>query len=74
VCISLLIYICRVVSPIIKNIDAITWEDSGSSGYQMIFRWTFEFSWYVDNTNYIPIISGGILAVTKKWWVLYTNV
>lgn len=58
----------RIAAPVIQDIRPDTWEDAGTSGYKMMFDWTFEFSWYEDLTNEVPLSSGGILALTRKWW------
>ena len=33
-----------------------------------MFEWTFEFGWFEDLEEEIPVMSGGIMAMTKEWW------
>eukprot|EP00922_Rhytidocystis_sp_ex-Travisia-forbesii_P021634 GHVS01031676.1.p1 GENE.GHVS01031676.1~~GHVS01031676.1.p1 ORF type:complete len:700 (-),score=123.67 GHVS01031676.1:155-2254(-) len=58
----------RIACPVIQDITAETWEETGTSGFKMMFEWTFEFGWYDDLTDEVPVSAGGILAMTKKWW------
>eukprot|EP00922_Rhytidocystis_sp_ex-Travisia-forbesii_P029897 GHVS01043852.1.p1 GENE.GHVS01043852.1~~GHVS01043852.1.p1 ORF type:complete len:636 (+),score=65.96 GHVS01043852.1:230-1909(+) len=58
----------RIACPVIQDIAAETWEETGTSGFKMMFEWTFEFGWYDDFTDEVPVSAGGILAMTKKWW------
>eukprot|EP00922_Rhytidocystis_sp_ex-Travisia-forbesii_P051032 GHVS01075785.1.p1 GENE.GHVS01075785.1~~GHVS01075785.1.p1 ORF type:complete len:715 (-),score=59.51 GHVS01075785.1:1244-3388(-) len=58
----------RIACPVIQDIAAETWEETGTSGFKMMFEWNFEFGWYDDLTDEVPVSAGGILAMTKKWW------
>lgn len=58
----------RIACPVIQDIRKDTWEDAGTSGAKMMFEWTFEFGWYDDLTDEVPISAGGIIALTRKWW------
>lgn len=58
----------RIACPVIMDIAAATWEETGTSGFKMMFEWNFEFAWYDDLTDEVPVSAGGILAMTKKWW------
>eukprot|EP00918_Siedleckia_nematoides_P008731 GHVU01019177.1.p1 GENE.GHVU01019177.1~~GHVU01019177.1.p1 ORF type:complete len:517 (+),score=74.41 GHVU01019177.1:206-1552(+) len=58
----------RLACPVIQDIHPQTWEDSGTQGTKMMFDWTFEFGWYEDLTQEVPLSSGGIIAITKRWW------
>lgn len=53
--------------PVIQDIRKDTWEDAGTSGAKMMFEWNFEFGWYDDLTDEVPISAGGIIALTRKW-------
>ncbi|KAF8820321.1 putative polypeptide n-acetylgalactosaminyltransferase 12 [Cardiosporidium cionae] len=58
----------RVVSPVILVLNSSTWEDTSARGYQVMFDWKFELHWTEKVSNFIPVLAGGIFAVTKKWW------
>lgn len=34
----------------------------------MMFEWNFEFYWFEDNNDEVPIAVGGIQLMTKRWW------
>ena len=34
----------------------------------MMFKWNFSFDWFDDGNGDVPILSGGLLLVTRKWW------
>nr|AAQ95176.2 UDP-N-acetyl-D-galactosamine:polypeptide N-acetylgalactosaminyltransferase T4 [Cryptosporidium parvum] len=57
-----------IVCPMIEDIDRYTWKDLGTFGLKMMFDWNFEFNWYEDFTDVIPIASGGLYAITREWW------
>jgi len=61
----------RVVVPMIPVLNASTWEQINNYvGVKLIFDWKMDFIWYVDHDNdYVPIMSGGLLAITKKWFM-----
>ncbi|CUV06621.1 unnamed protein product [Cryptosporidium hominis] len=58
----------RVVCPIVQSISNIDWSDIGTAGAKMMIEWNFAFHWYDDGLPEIPIASGGILMITKRWW------
>ncbi|KAL8438719.1 hypothetical protein Efla_001267 [Eimeria flavescens] len=58
----------RVACPVIYDVKEHNWEDVGTHGSKMMFEWTFEFGWFEDMEEEIPLMSGGILAITKEWW------
>jgi len=64
----------RVVIPTITNLNVDTWEEfgrpSGSAGGMSKCYLTFdaEFKWTTDDTPYVPIMSGGLLAISRKWF------
>jgi len=64
----------RVVIPTITNLNVDTWEEFGrpsSSGGGMskcYLTFDAEFKWTTDDTPYVPIMSGGLLAISKKWF------
>ncbi|KAL7529547.1 hypothetical protein ACHAXR_003762, partial [Thalassiosira sp. AJA248-18] len=64
----------RVVIPTITNLNVDKWEEfgrpKGSGGGMSKCYLTFdaEFKWTTDNTPYVPIMSGGLLAISRKWF------
>ena len=70
----------RVVMPIITNLDVDTWTDispKGDSGMAKCYiTLDAEFKWFngqsqrelADGVNYVPVLSGGLLAISKRWW------
>ena len=60
----------RIVVPTIPVLNGTTWEQVDDYvGVKLIFDWKMDFIWYLDYTNdYVPIMSGGLLAITKKWF------
>eukprot|EP00920_Eleutheroschizon_duboscqi_P017994 GHVT01043021.1.p1 GENE.GHVT01043021.1~~GHVT01043021.1.p1 ORF type:complete len:740 (-),score=146.15 GHVT01043021.1:1270-3489(-) len=59
----------RVVVPTIPRLDPETWEPNRKAiGYKMMFEWNFAFHWFDDKTDEVPIMSGGLLAMSRKWW------
>ncbi|EZG57172.1 putative polypeptide N-acetylgalactosaminyltransferase [Gregarina niphandrodes] len=58
-----------IAVPQIYDIDRFTWEDKDTYGVKMMFDWTFEFDWYEDFSYDVPIMPGGIMLMTKKWWL-----
>lgn len=58
----------RIVCPIVQSISNSDWSDIGTAGAKMMIEWNFAFHWYDDGLPEIPITSGGILMITKRWW------
>ena len=60
---------CCKCSPCLL-IDAMPGRPSSSGGGMSKCYLTFdaEFKWTTDNTPYVPIMSGGLLAISKKWF------
>ncbi|KAH8739304.1 membrane-associated protein with a family 1 glycosyltransferase domain and a ricin domain [Cryptosporidium ryanae] len=58
----------RIVCPIVQSISDKDWSDLGTAGAKMMIEWNFEFHWYDDGLKEVPIASGGILMITKRWW------
>ncbi|EER03844.1 UDP-N-acetyl-D-galactosamine:polypeptide N-acetylgalactosaminyltransferase T4, putative [Perkinsus marinus ATCC 50983] len=58
-----------IVTPIVTNVNGTSWEHmSLSGGAKMMFEWNFEFYWFEDNNDEVPIAVGGIQLMTKRWW------
>ncbi|KAL7069118.1 glycosyl transferase, group 2 family protein [Cryptosporidium serpentis] len=58
----------RIVCPIVQNLYSHNWSDVGTAGAKMMIEWSFAFHWYDDGLDEVPIASGGILMITKRWW------
>lgn len=65
----------RVVIPTITNLNVDKWEEFGrpttTSGGMSKCYLTFdaEFKWTTDDTPYVPIMSGGLLAISRQWFL-----
>ena len=63
----------RVVVPTITSLDVTTWVESsrprGGGGMSKCYL-TFdaEFKWTNDATAFVPVMSGGLLAMSRRWW------
>ena len=64
----------RVVVPTITNLDVDTWTEfgrppPGTEGMSKCYL-TFdgEFKWTKDDTEFVPVMSGGLLAMSRRWW------
>jgi glycosyltransferase involved in cell wall biosynthesis len=60
----------RIVVPVIPIIDEVTWAQKigAGIGYKMMFDWSLQFNWFDDGNDEVPVLSGGLFAVTKHWW------
>ena len=70
----------RVVIPTITNLNVDKWEEfgrpattsstGGRGGGMSKCYLTFdaEFKWTTDDTPYVPIMSGGLLAISRQWF------
>merc|ERR1719217_299865 len=60
----------RIVVPVIPIIDEVTWAQKlgAGVGFKMMFDWSLQFNWFDDGNDEVPVLSGGLFAVTKKWW------
>ena len=64
----------RVVIPTVTNLDVDAWEEfgqpsalgSGMSKCSLTFD--AEFKWTTDETPYVPIMSGGLLVISQRWF------
>ena len=63
----------RVVVPTITNLNVDTWTEFGrpAAGQGMskcYLTFDAEFKWTTDSTPYVPVMSGGLLAMSRRWW------
>lgn len=59
----------RVVVPLIPILNGDTWKINNMAvGVKMMFDWRLQFNWLDDGTDLVPCMSGGLFAITKRWW------
>lgn len=63
----------RVVIPTITALNVDTWEEynrpkSGGGMSKCYLTFDAEFKWTTDDTPYVPIMSGGLLAISREWF------
>ena len=50
----------------IPDVNGKTWAIQGAAGAKMMFDWTFYFDWFDDGLPEVPILSGGILLMSRR--------
>mmetsp|Transcript_23111 Transcript_23111/g.72744 ORF Transcript_23111/g.72744 Transcript_23111/m.72744 type:complete len:580 (+) Transcript_23111:123-1862(+) len=62
----------RMVVPAITDLDLDTWEETTNSNVntKCYLTWGAEFDWFNDDSPYVPVMSGGLLALSSYWWGL----
>jgi len=63
----------RVVVPAITSLNPDTWEEISPYGgaSKMCMTWDADFQWCTGYPGiYVPIMSGGLLALSRYWWDL----
>ncbi|KAF4752128.1 hypothetical protein FOZ63_021512 [Perkinsus olseni] len=59
----------RVVVPVVPILNGDDWQvHDPSAGSKMMFDWGLGFNWFEDGNDLVPIMSGGLLGITKRWW------
>jgi len=60
----------RLVVPTITDLDLDTWEEKKNSAKvaKCYIDFNADFMWYDDSSDFIPIISGGLVAIGRQWW------
>mmetsp|Transcript_10357 Transcript_10357/g.36405 ORF Transcript_10357/g.36405 Transcript_10357/m.36405 type:complete len:717 (+) Transcript_10357:844-2994(+) len=61
----------RIVVPSITALDPDTWQEISpyGGGTKMCLTWNADFVWCNSYPGpYVPIMSGGLLAITRFWW------
>lgn len=64
-----------VVIPTITSLNTDTWEEvdrpnpsSGGGMSKCYLTFDAEFKWTTDDTPHVPVMSGGLLAMSRKWF------
>ncbi|CAE8645738.1 unnamed protein product, partial [Polarella glacialis] len=60
----------RIVTPVITELDVGTWKQrSANSGIAKCYlTWDADFKWFESEDPYVPVLSGGLLGMSKRWW------
>mmetsp|Transcript_87453 Transcript_87453/g.245491 ORF Transcript_87453/g.245491 Transcript_87453/m.245491 type:complete len:612 (-) Transcript_87453:53-1888(-) len=60
----------RIVVPVITDLDVGTWRQRrGNKGMGKCYlTWDADFKWFTSSDPYVPVVSGGLLAISKRWW------
>jgi len=60
----------RIVTPVITDLDVGTWKQRGGNRGQAkcYLTWDADFKWFNSDDEYVPILSGGLLGMSKRWW------
>ncbi|CAK9105798.1 Polypeptide N-acetylgalactosaminyltransferase 6 (Polypeptide GalNAc transferase 6) (GalNAc-T6) (pp-GaNTase 6) (Protein-UDP acetylgalactosaminyltransferase 6) (UDP-GalNAc:polypeptide N-acetylgalactosaminyltransferase 6) [Durusdinium trenchii] len=60
----------RIVTPVITDLDVGTWQQRPGGGGQAkcYLTWDADFKWFESDDPYVPILSGGLLGISKRWW------
>lgn len=59
----------RVVVPVITVLDGDAWKPKGNAaGAKMMFDWGMDFNWFDDHNDLVPVASGGLFGISRKWW------
>lgn len=59
----------RIVVPVITDLDVSTWKQRGGGGMAKCYlTWDADFKWFESDDEYVPVVSGGLLGISKRWW------
>lgn len=60
----------RLVVPMIGDLDLDTYDFVKDAAWKTkcYIDFNADFWWYEDESNFIPIISGGLVATSREWW------
>lgn len=59
-----------VVVPTITSLDPDTWEEipNGPVSTACYLLFSGDFTWLADGGRDVPLMSGGLLAISRQWW------
>uniref|UniRef100_A0A7S0AL75 Polypeptide N-acetylgalactosaminyltransferase n=1 Tax=Pyrodinium bahamense TaxID=73915 RepID=A0A7S0AL75_9DINO len=60
----------RIVTPVITDLDVGSWKQRrGRQGQAKCYlTWDADFKWFESDDPYVPVLSGGLLGISKRWW------
>jgi GT2 family glycosyltransferase len=60
----------RIVVPSITDLDADKWDEIGRPNgiAKCYLSFNVDFLWFDSEDDYVPIMSGGLLAMSRQWW------
>lgn len=60
----------RIVVPVITDLDITTWKQRGGNNGQAkcYLTWDADFKWFNSDDPYVPVLSGGLLGISRRWW------
>eukprot|EP00928_Gymnodinium_smaydae_P072736 TRINITY_DN56039_c0_g1_i1.p1 TRINITY_DN56039_c0_g1~~TRINITY_DN56039_c0_g1_i1.p1 ORF type:complete len:606 (-),score=64.37 TRINITY_DN56039_c0_g1_i1:75-1892(-) len=60
----------RLAVPYITDLDVDRWDEKehASTYSKCYIDFNADFMWFDDDSNYIPVISGGLVAISNDWW------
>jgi glycosyltransferase involved in cell wall biosynthesis len=61
----------RVVVPSITDLDPHTWTEIGKPAgiAKCYLSLDVDFRWFDSENDFVPIMSGGLLAMSRQWWI-----
>ena len=61
----------RVVVPSITGLDLKTWSEVRGNGgsAKCYLTWDSDFKWFDSDDDYVAVMSGGLLAMSRQWWI-----
>jgi len=60
----------RIIVPVITDLDIDTWTQRGGSkgNAKCYLTWDADFKWFESDDDYVPVLSGGLLGISQRWW------
>ena len=60
----------RIVVPSITDLDADRWDEIGRPNgiAKCYLSLDVDFRWFDSEDDFVPIMSGGLLAMSRRWW------
>jgi len=60
----------RIVVPVITDLDIDSWtERRRATGHSKCYlTWDMDFKWFESTTADVPVLSGGLLGISRRWW------